>query len=500
MIAYAMTRRSNPRRMDCPKSGRRRGGLSGWLVAFGLSCFTGSLHPQIPEQYPPPLIHTPANHPADRVLIVNVDGMDAIDLANWVKSYPESTLAGLSRRGVTYTNAHVPWPDSAAGMLAFATGGSPISTEIFSSHGFDRALSPGGPACVATGAELNLDLTPPILPRDPEHNCAELTPHALTKVNSIFDLVHAGGGRTAWAGDNAAYADLLRGPSGNALDDVFVPAPSPHPTSLIESAKFGDEARVGALLGWINGKPEVVPRLFGITLMSVDAAQRNTALLFQTPTGNAVDTAVQHAFEQIDKQLGLIVAELKKTGLDNSTWIVITAAHGRAPSGTTLRLIDPARIRAIAQMSAHKDLALVTADTVGLVWLKRPRALAAVLQAYRAQMTELGIGEIYSGEKLRLIMNSADEDSRVPDLILQPQADVIWMRKGDDQPQMHGGFSDEQNHVALLVSGRQLTGRVDKTPVPTTQIAPLILRILGMEKMDLRALHQEHTPALPGIF
>jgi len=479
---------------------------SSWVVALGLICFTGSLHPQIPEQYPPPLIHTPANHPADRVLIVNIDGMDAIDLANWVKARPESALAGLSRRAVTYTNAHVPWPDSAAGMLAFATGGSPISTGIFSSHGFDRALSPGGPGCTAIGAELNLDLPPPILPRDPEHNCAELLPHALTKVNSVFDMVHAGGGRTAWAADNAAYADLLRGPSGNALDDVFVPAPSPNMRSLIESAKFGDEARVRTLLGWINGKPELVPRLFGITLTSADAAQRSTALLFQTQTnhtgqtGNAVDSGVQQAFEQIDKQLGLIVAELKKTGLDGSTWIVVTASYGRVLSSATLRLIDPARVQAVAQMSAHKDLALVTADTVGLVWLKRPSALVAVLQAYRAQMTELGIGEIYSGEKLRLIMNSADEDSRMPDLILQPQAGVIWMRKGDDAPQMHGGFSDEQNHVALLVSGRQLTGRVDKTPVPTTQIAPLILRILGMEKMDLRALHQEHTPALPGIF
>jgi hypothetical protein len=391
-------------------------------------------------------------------------------------------------------------------MLAFATGGSPISTGIFSSHGFDRALSPGGPGCAATGAELNLDLSPPILPRDPEHNCAELTPHALTKVNSIFDMVHASGGRTAWAADNAAYADLLRGPSGKALDYVFAPAPSPNLKSLIESAKFADEARVAALLGWINGKAEVIPRLFGITLMSLDAAQRSAALLVQSQTdhtgqtGKAVDSAVKQAFEQIDKQLGRIIAELKKTGLDGSTWIVVTAAHGRMPSDATPHLIDPARIQAVAQKAAQRNLALVTADTVGLVWLKRPSALAPVLQAYRAQMTELGIGEIYSGEKLRLIMNSADEDSRMPDLILQPQAGVIWMRKGDDRPQMHGGFSDEQNHVALLVSGRQLTGRVDKTPVPTTQIAPLILRILGMEKMDLRALHQEHTPALPGIF
>jgi hypothetical protein len=497
--------------MDWWRGGSRgKDGLSEWIVVLGLSCFTNSLYSQIPEQYPPPLIHTPANHPADRVLIVNIDGMGAVDLANWVKSHSESALASLSRRGVTYTNAHVPWPDSAAGMLAFATGGSPISTGIFSSHGFDRALSPGGPGCAATGAELNLDLSPPILPRDPKHDCAELTSHALTKVNSIFDMVHVGGGRTAWAGDNAAYADLLRGPSGKALDDVFVPTPSPNLKSLIESAKFADEARVAALLGWINGKvegkAEVVPRLFGISLMGLDAAQRSTALLLQSQTdhtgqtGNAVDSVVQQAFEQIDKQLGRIIAELKKTGLDGSTWIVVTAAHGLASSDTTPHLIDPSRIQAVAQKAAQRDLALVTADTVGLVWLKRPSALAAVLQAYRVQMTELGIGEIYSGEKLRLIMNSADEDSRMPDLILQPQAGVIWMRKGDDRPQMHGGFSDQQNHVALLVSGRQLTGRVDKTPVPTTQIAPLILRILGMEKMDLRALHQEHTPALPGIF
>lgn len=503
MIANAITRRRNYRSVDWWRgSSRGKGGLSGWVVVIGLSCFTNSLYSQIPEQYPPPLIHTPANHPADRVLIVNIDGMDAADLANWVKSHPESALTSLSRRGVTYTNAHVPWPDSAAGMLAFATGGSPISTGIFSSHGFDRTLSPGGPGCAATGAELNLDLSPPILPRDPEHNCAELTPHTLVKVNSIFDLVHASGGRTAWAADNAAYADLLRGPSGNALDDVFVPAPSPNLKSLIESAKFADEARVAALLRWINGRAEVVPRLFGISLMSLDAAQRS----FQTQTdhtgltGIAVDSAVQQAFERIDKQLGLIVAELKKIGLDDSTWIVVTAAHGRVASDTTPHLIDPSRIQAVAQLPAHKDLALVTADTVGLVWLKRRSTLTAVLQSYRAQMPELGIGEIYSGEKLRLIMNSADEDSRMPDLILQPQAGVIWMRKGDEGPKMHGGFSDEQNHVALLVSGRQLTGRVDKTPVPTTQIAPLILRILGMEKMDLRALHQEHTPALPGIF
>jgi hypothetical protein len=61
-------------------------------------------------------------------------------------------------------------------------------------------------------------------------------------------------------------------------------------------------------------------------------------------------------------------------------------------------------------------------------------------------------------------------------------------------------MQDEDTHVALLVAGSQLTGRLDKTWVPTSQVAPLLLRALGIEKFDLQALHREHTPALPGIF
>ncbi len=483
--------------------GPGRSGLGEWLTLgvlgssfiFGASLFARA---QIPEQHPVPLIHTPANHPAEHVLIVTVDGMHAVDLANWVGLHPQSVLAGLSRRGVSYTNAHVPWPDGAAGLLAFATGGTSISTGIVSSEGYDRALAAGGPGCVAAGAEINLDRTDAPLPRDPGHGCAEVPVHALVRVNSIFDLVHANGGRTAWADESAAYADLLRGPSGTALDEVFVP-PERSGASLIETARIGDERRVDAVLGWIDGRQGAAPRLFGVALMSVDAAQR------QAPSGSGTEpragAPLQNAMEQIDGQLGRVVRELGKAGLEDSTWIVVTARHGQAPMGDQpLRAVDPARIEAVARSSAHGELARVTADTVGLVWLKRPEAAAAVLQAYRENRTALGIGEIYSADKLGLIMNTAEEDTRMPDIVLEPQAGVIWMRPGADRPRVHGGFSDDQDHVALLISGRQLTGRVDKTPVPTTQIAPLILRILGMEKMDLKALHREHTPALPGIF
>jgi hypothetical protein len=52
----------------------------------------------------------------------------------------------------------------------------------------------------------------------------------------------------------------------------------------------------------------------------------------------------------------------------------------------------------------------------------------------------------------------------------------------------------------MLVSGAQFSRRSDPTPVPTTQAAALLLRALGLEKLELDAQHHEHAPALPGIF
>jgi hypothetical protein len=88
----------------------------------------------------------------------------------------------------------------------------------------------------------------------------------------------------------------------------------------------------------------------------------------------------------------------------------------------------------------------------------------------------------------------------MPDIILQPELGVGWVSPADTAPATYCGMQDEDTHVALLVAGSQLTGRVDKTWVPTSQVAPLLLRALGSEKFDLQALHREHTPALPGIF
>jgi hypothetical protein len=84
--------------------------------------------------------------------------------------------------------------------------------------------------------------------------------------------------------------------------------------------------------------------------------------------------------------------------------------------------------------------------------------------------------------------------------VLFPAPGILWKSSARNGTTAQAGFRDEDKHVALLVSGAQLTCRTDPTSVPTSQTAAMLLRALGMEKLDLPALHREHSPALPGIF
>jgi predicted AlkP superfamily pyrophosphatase or phosphodiesterase len=62
-----------------------------------------------------------------RVLLLSLDGLHALDLANYVKAKPKSSLAQLSQHGITYTNAHTSLPSNSwPGLLAMVTGGSPL--------------------------------------------------------------------------------------------------------------------------------------------------------------------------------------------------------------------------------------------------------------------------------------------------------------------------------------------------------------------------------------
>ena len=73
----------------------------------------------------------------------------------------------------------------------------------------------------------------------------------------------------------------------------------------------------------------------------------------------------------------------------------------------------------------------------------------------------------------------------------------------------HGGFSHDDTNVAMLIAGPTTNGaasaesgshgRVIAAPVRTSQIAPTILKVLGVDPGELTAVRQEHTTVLPGV-
>src|SRR5436853_7379098 len=83
------------------------------------------------------------------VLLVSVDGLHALDVANYVAAHPDSALAALSGHGITYSNARTPAnSDSFPGLLALVTGGSPLSHGLFYDVSYDRTIfDPGNTTC-----------------------------------------------------------------------------------------------------------------------------------------------------------------------------------------------------------------------------------------------------------------------------------------------------------------------------------------------------------------
>ena len=190
-----------------------------------------------------------SSHRVKHVLLISVDGLHALDLTNYVSSHPESTLAQLSAHGVTFDNASTSQPsDSFPGLSALVTGGSPTTAGFWYDVTYNRKLSPpaqttpyiayvgapGGPCPGQIGTitefdeSIDTDLTrlygsidPNFLPRDPDRGCAPVYPHEYLRVNTIFEVVKAHGGYTAWTDKHPAY-EWTNGPSGHGVDDFLV--------------------------------------------------------------------------------------------------------------------------------------------------------------------------------------------------------------------------------------------------------------------------------------
>jgi hypothetical protein len=209
----------------------------------------------------------PGGKHVKHVLLISIDGMHAVDYENCLTAHTCPTLAHLGVTGVHYQRTTTSRPsDSAPGLTALVTGGTPRTTGIYYDVAYDRVLAPptittgngleGGPCAAGVvngtqteyeeGVDLDqsklngggpygpidggfLSIDPMKLPRDPFSKpkpCAPVYPWNFLRTNTIYGVLHAAGRRTAWADKHAVYASVS-GPTGTStpsnVDDYYSP-------------------------------------------------------------------------------------------------------------------------------------------------------------------------------------------------------------------------------------------------------------------------------------
>jgi predicted AlkP superfamily pyrophosphatase or phosphodiesterase len=490
-----------------------------WL-ALGLTCvMAATALPAVSQSSPNKSL--PQSRQVKRVLLLSIDGFHAVDLANYVKLRPNSALAKLSGRGVTYTNASSSFPSNSwPGLVALITGGTSVSTGVVFENSYDRSLSPPSSNCATRGTEIifdsNLDLDktaldggggldPMKLPRDPANGCKPVYPHDFLRANTIFEVIRQAGGRTAWSDQHLAY-EFTNGPSGHGVQDLYTPESAGSSLNMAKMEQF-DDIRVQAILHQVDGMDHAgksrvgVPTIFGMNFQAVTVGQKLPGEFGYTDS-NATPTAnLLQAFDHTDYSIGRIVDELEARGLSKSTLVIVTAKHGNTP-------IDPAKREAAdlsvipAAVNGVKDDLLAAAvqdGSVALIWLTDQSRTDDVVAALREQQQKAHIEQIFAGEALKLSFNDPATDPRVPDIIVQPTLGTLYVSAKQNFIAEHGGMSDPDMHVPLLLSMPGLKRRSVKFPVQISQVAPTILKVLGLEPLALKSVQVEKTPLLPGL-
>ena len=342
------------------------------------------------------------DHDRDRrhVLLISIDGMHAVDYENCVASNTCPHLAALGQSGVNYTRTTTSRPsDSFPGLMALVTGGSPKTVGAFYDVAYDRVLAPpatttgnglAGGTCTAgvingtqteyeEGDEINqtlvngggpystfdggvLSIDPNKLVRDPFNSCLPVYPWNFVRTNTIYGVIHAAGGYTAWSDKHPVYA-VVSGPTGTSspsnVDDYYAPEVNSNVVNIpnfktangvdcshisnntsgdwttdFDSIKCYDQLKVNAVVNWINGKTHLggssapVPAIFGMNFQAVSVGEKliekiNGVKTFGGYTDAAGDPtpSMLSEIQFVDAAIGQMVAALKSRHLLDSTTI-----------------------------------------------------------------------------------------------------------------------------------------------------------------------------------
>jgi hypothetical protein len=386
-------------------------------------------------------------------------------------------------------------------------------------------------------------INPDYLPRDPKNGCAPVYPHSYIRDNTIFNVVKNAGGYTAWSDKHPSY-DFTNGPSGDGVNDLWSPEinsipvpiptvqgcdPLPDPgaatssnawTDSFQNIRCYDQFKVQAVLNWIDGKTHdgsataPVPNVFGMNFQSVSVGEKLVEKSLGLTGGyvDALGTPSDSLFAEIqyvDTAIGQFVSELKKQGLSDSTLIIVSAKHGQSPIDISrvLRIPGdvptdepPSQILSPAGVGPGLPVAQADEDDISMLWLtdqSQTESSVATL-ALAANENLFGQGEIFAGPSLTLQFNDPLTDSRTPDIIVAPNVGVIYTG-GTKKVAEHGGFAYDDRNVLLIVSNPSYKSATFNDQVETRQIAPTIVKALGLDPSLLSAVRSEHTETLPGL-
>ena len=111
-------------------------------------------------------------------------------------------------------------------------------------------------------------------------------------------------------------------------------------------------------------------------------------------------------------------------------------------------------------------------------------------------VTSAGLYQVYAGAAAAALIGVDQSDPRVPDVIGISQYGVVYTSHKAKIAE-HGGDHLEDRNVPILLEWPGAPGGTAvTTPVQTTQIAPTILRLLGLNPNELQAVRIEGTQAL----
>ena len=156
------------------------------------------------------------------------------------------------------------------------------------------------------------------------------------------------------------------------------------------------------------------------------------------------------------------------------------------------------RARVGGRSSGSQPVARATEDDISLIWLTDQSDVGSAVEALNQSSAAARVQKIYSGRSLAKLFGSPLTDPRTPDLIVQPIPGTIYSKSAAKIAE-HGGFAEDDKHTALIVSNPAIeAGTVDER-VTNLQVAPTILKALGLDANALDAVRLERTSPLPQL-